>query len=216
MTLVARAALALTSIVAALLVHERLCEWRSVVYAEADTAAHRERVLVSFRRERHADGNAGAWDRADAMLRAYDRDWLACHRLLRGDPPPGSPLAVCLAARPYKIAGATAEAVSRAACEIELHGELPERAALAACLRERGHAEAPVPHWAFERLGPRFTGPYVEESALFAEKMLATPARDRALAIAAGLVLPALVLAVVLVRASGAARAAAAPLAERV
>ena len=157
----------------ALVLHETFCEWRTLrVPAEQSDGAH-ARLLLRVREVTHASGNAAEWDRADGELRAYDRDWLACHREVRGDPQPGGPLAVCLARRPYTVVGATAEAVARGECELELHGALPQRDAVAACLAARGRREAPIPRWGYERLGPRFTGPWFALTALYSERDVA-------------------------------------------
>jgi hypothetical protein len=202
-----RLAAALACAAAALVLHETFCEWRTLrVPAEQSDGAH-ARLLVRIREVAHARGNAAEWDRADAELRAYDRDWLACHRAVRGDPEPGSPLAVCLALRPYTIVGATAEAVARGECEVELHGALPEGAAVAACLAARGRRASPIPRWGYERLGPRFSGPWLALTGLFAERDVANVVVPKEIAVAAGIALPAVLCAAALrlgLRVSGA------------
>ena len=191
-----RLAAALACAVAALVLHETFCEWRTLrVAADQRYGAH-ARLLLPVREVEHAIGNAAEWDRADAELRAYDRDWLACHRAVRGDPEPGSPLALCLERRPYTVAGATAEAVARGECELELHGALPQRDAVAACLAARGRGEAPIPRWGYERIGPRFTGPWLALTGLFSERDVANVVVPKEIAIAAGLALPAALCAV--------------------
>jgi hypothetical protein len=185
-----RIAAAPACLAAALVCHETFSEWRTERIPAEHRAALRARILLPLREVRHAEGNAAEWDAAERVVRSYDRDWLACHHELRGDPAPGDPLAVCLGLRPYTIVGATAEAVARAECELELHGSLPERAPLEACVRARGHRETPIPRWPYERLGPRFAGPWVEETALFAEREVANVRVPRAAAIVLGLAVP--------------------------
>jgi hypothetical protein len=193
-----RLASALACAVAALALHETFCEWRTLrVPAEQEYGAH-ARLLLRVREVAHASGNAAEWDRADAELRAYDRDWLACHRAVRGDPEPDRALAACLARRPYTVVGATAEAVARGECELELHGALPERDAVADCLAARGRSEAPIPRWGYERIGPRFTGPWLALTGLFAERDVANVVVPKEIAVAAGLALPAALCAVAL------------------
>ena len=205
-----RLAAALACAATALVLHETFCEWRTLrVPAEQRAGAH-ARLHVEVRETEHATGNAEGWDRADGELRAYDRDWLACHREVRGDPAPESALAVCLSLRPYTIVGTTAEAVSRAECELELHGALPERGAIAACLAARGRSDAPLPRWGYERLGPRFTGPWLALTGLFAERDVANVVVPREIAITAGIVLPAVLCAAAAGLALG-ARASRAP-----
>jgi hypothetical protein len=186
-----RFAAVLACLVAALVLHETFCEWRTLrVPAEQGDGAH-ARLLLRIREVAHPSGNAADWDRADAELRAYDRDWLACHREVRGDPEPDAPLAVCLSLRPYTIVGATAEAVARGECELELHGSLPDGAAIAACLAARGRRDSPIPRWGYERLGPRFTGPWLALTGLFAERDVANVVVPTEIAVAAGIALPA-------------------------
>jgi hypothetical protein len=191
-----RLAAALACAVAALVLHETFCEWRTLRVAEAQRDGAHARLLLQVREVAHARGNDAEWDRGDAELRAYDRDWLACHREVRGDPEPESPLAVCLARRPYTVVGATAEAVARGECELELHGALPERVAVAECLAARGRSDAPIPRWGYERLGPRFTGPWLALTGLFAERDVANVVVPKEIAVAAGLALPAALCAV--------------------
>ena len=191
-----RLAAALACAAGALVLHETFCEWRTLrVPAEQSYGAH-ARLLLRVREVTHASGNAAEWDRADGELRAYDRDWLACHREVRGDPQPGGPLAVCLELRPYTVIGATAEAVARGECELELHGALPQRDAVAACLAAHGRREAPIPRWGYERLGPRFTGPWFALTGLYSERDVANVVVSKETAVAAGIVLPAVLCAV--------------------
>jgi hypothetical protein len=204
----ARLAAAFACAAAALACHETFCEWRTVRVPAERAGAEHARALLEIRAERHAEGNAAEWDRGELAVRAYDRDWLACHREIRGDPAAGSPLAECLARRPYTIHGATAEAVARGECELELHGELQGGAAFAACLARSGHRETPIPRWPYERLGPRFTGPWIAETALFAEREVAGLPLPHVAAIAGGIALPgALVAAAVALLIGRASRA---------
>jgi hypothetical protein len=191
-----RLAAALACAVAALVLHETFCEWRTLRVPEEQRDGAHSRILLRVREVAHASGNDAEWDRADAELRVYDRDWLACHREVRGDPEPGSPLAVCLGRRPYTVVGATAEAVARGECELELHGALPQRDAVAACLAARGRSEAPIPRWGYERLGPRFTGPWLALTGLFSERDVANVVVPKEIAVAAGLALPAALCAI--------------------
>ena len=190
-----RIGLALACLGAAALLHKGFCEWRTLEYAATEEAAHEALLLVPVRTVRHASGNAERWDREDQALRAYDRAWLACHQELHGPPAPGGEQARCIAARSYRVIGATAEAVARAECEIERHGRLQEREALAACLRARGYPELHVPRWSFERIGRRFDGPYLTRSALFAEERLSRPGASRLAALGLGVIVPLLLAA---------------------
>jgi hypothetical protein len=193
-----RLARALGCLAAAALLHKTFCEWRTLEYAAGESAAHEALLLLPVRSVRHEAGNAERWDREEQALRAYDRAWLACHRELHGEPAAGSELARCLAARPYRVVGATAEAVAIAECEILRHGRVQQEAALAECLARRGHPEPHVPRWAFERIGLRFAEPYLTRSGLFAEDRLGRPAASRLAAGLFGVALPALLVALAL------------------
>lgn len=192
MTPARRFALALGCLAAAAGLHKGFCEWRTFEYAADERAEHEALLLIPLRSVSHPTGNSERWDREEQALREFDRAWLACHRELHGEPPPGGELARCLAARSYPVVGATAEAVALAECEIERYGEVQESAALAACLRGRGQPELHVPRWAFERIGLRFAGPYVTRSGVFAEPLFARPGASRLAAAGLGVLLPVL------------------------
>lgn len=189
-----RLPLALACLVLAALLHVAFCEWRTLEYAAADDAAVDERLLLSLRKELQP-GNAERWDREDRSLRIYDAAWLACYRDARGRPEPGDARARCLAARRYRVLGSTAEAVALAECEGELHGRVVAAEVIAACLRARGYAEAPLPRWSFERIGRRFDGPYVTQTGLFAEGRAADSRTSLWLAAGLGLGGPAIFVA---------------------
>ena len=76
------------------------------------------------------------------------------------------------------------------------HGALPRREAVAACLAARGRSEAPIPRWAYEQIGPRFEGPWLALTGLFAERDVANVVVPKEIAVAAGLALPAALCAV--------------------
>jgi hypothetical protein len=190
----ARVLLALACVAAAAGLHKGCCEWRTLEYAASEEPIADARALLSVRKVRHAEGNAARWDEQDRVLRAYDEAWRDCYLEVNGAPEAGSPLDRCLEGRPYTRPTPTAQAVALGECELALHGSLRRAEGIRACLRRGGETDFHLPRWSFERIGVRFEGPYVTETALFAENWLGRAAWDRALGIAFGVALPALLV----------------------
>jgi hypothetical protein len=190
----ARLLVALACVAVAAGLHKSCCEWRTLEYAASEEPTADARALLSLKKVRHAEGNAARWDERDGVLRAYDRTWRDCYLAVNGAPEPGSPFDRCLEGRPYTRPTPTAQAVALGECEIALHGSVRRAHAIRTCLRREGQTEFHVPRWSFERIGVRFEGPYVTETALFAEDWLGRPAFDRALGIGFGVALPALLV----------------------
>ncbi len=184
-----RRTLAGAAVLAALVLHASFCEWRTIE-VEVERAGEPEaRALWIARRRMHEMGNAAQWDARMRELRAYHADWLACWATeAAGEAVPAceGPLALEL--------DATSRAVAVARCEAETGPRLSERASFRACLTGRGHAEVRPPRWTHDDFGPRFAGPYLTLTGLFAEQ---TRARDAWLGIALPVALLAAALRIV-------------------
>jgi hypothetical protein len=178
-------------LVAALIVHDLVCEWRTVSYAPEEAPAYEERVLVSFGVEHHASGNASWWDARQQEVRAYHQDWMACYRDVRGMPRRDGRIDACVRAEAptYESDNATVQAVLISRCELAVHGEIAERQRMSACMWERDLSYDP-PRWTSEIHGNRFTGPYTTRTALLVEDR--AMGRGRALGALLGVGLPLL------------------------
>lgn len=171
--------------------HGVFCEWRTIEFDAADAAKAEALVLVSWRRVEHATGNAAAWDARRDELRAYHGDWVACW-----DEEPG--LDACSSAAPPEE-NATVAAVKRIECAEEHDLDVAHRPTFRACLAARGHPDPRRPRWTRDDFGPRFDGPYVTLTALFAEDFGLGPGMGRALGWFRGVAAPAVLILTALV-----------------
>lgn len=158
---------------AALVLHVSFCEWRTIE-VEAEHAAEPEaRALWIARRVVHETGNAVQWEARKLELSAYHTEWLACWK---AEAEASSAWPVECRERLAMKADATTRAVAVARCEAEAGPRLSERASFRACLAARGYAEVRPPRWTRDDFGPRFAGPYVALTGLFAERTRANGA----------------------------------------
>jgi hypothetical protein len=175
----------------ALLLHGSLCEWRTFEYRADEAESVTSRVLVSFRKDFHVEGNAPSWDRRRRELSVYNAAWIECYFGVRGEPVRGSPFDVCLQRSDFGGGDPTTRAVALVRCELEIQGILADRELIDSCVRGRGFADSHLPRWTRDLIGKRFEGPYYSQTALLAEAPLSRPTLDRVIGLVLGLVLPA-------------------------
>jgi hypothetical protein len=162
----ARRALAGSAALAAIVLHASFCEWRTIE-VEAEGAAEPEaRAIWLVRRVAHETGNAPQFEARKLELRAYHSEWLACWAT-EAEAPSAAPIA-CRKRLALK-SDATTRAVAVALCEQETGVALSARESFRSCLAARGYSEVRSPRWTRDDFGPRFAGPYVVLTGLFAE-----------------------------------------------
>jgi hypothetical protein len=179
--------------------HLACCEWRTLE-CEAERADEAGALaMLVWRRVDHAEGNAVAWEARKRALRAYHADWLDCWN--------AEPHAAACAASDDPTANATVRAVAVRACAEEKGLPIEGRERFRRCVESRGHRELHPPRWTRDDFGPRFDGPYLSLTALFAEDFGLSRETGRALGWGAGVLIPAvLVVLAVRVATQGAGR----------
>ena len=155
---------------AAVVMHASFCEWRTIEVDAQGAGEPEARALWIARRVAHETGNAAQFEARKVELRAYHSEWLACW--VAEAEASGAP-AVCRNQYEHD-ADATTRAVAVARCEEETGAALSRRESFRSCLAARGYADVRPPRWTRDDFGPRFAGPYVALTGLFAERTRAS------------------------------------------